>query len=88
MLMNAFSAYDLPYGRLHDFTQPVYIAVTALSNPVELRKAQVLKELLPEMQLEVYPNLHHFNPPQRAEPAHFARSLEKLWTKAEAGQYR
>ncbi len=82
-LMRAFSAYDLAYGQLRAFSKPVYIAVTSLSNPVEMRKAQVLEGLFPNMQVEVFPNLHHFNPPQRAEPERFASSLESLWSNAE-----
>jgi pimeloyl-ACP methyl ester carboxylesterase len=82
-LISAFSSYDLPYERLRAFTKPVYIAVAALSNPVELRKAEVLQGLFADMRLEIYPNLHHFDPPQRHEPERFARSLEALWAKAE-----
>ncbi len=82
-LIRGFAAYDLPYARLRAFTPPVYMAVAALSNPVEQRKAEVLQGLFPDIQVEVYANLHHFNPPQRAEPEHFARALTRLWEKAD-----
>lgn len=81
-LIRGFAAYDLPYARLRAFKNPVYLAVAALSNEVELRKAEVLQGLFPDVQLEVYANLHHFNPPQRAEPQRFAQALTSLWERA------
>jgi pimeloyl-ACP methyl ester carboxylesterase len=81
-LMKAFSDYDLPYDRLRAFTQPVYLAVGALSNPVEMRKAEVLAGLFPHMQTEVYAERHHFDPPQRAEAQRFAQALVHLWERA------
>jgi pimeloyl-ACP methyl ester carboxylesterase len=81
-LVNGFSKYDLPYNRLREFTRPAYIAVTALSNPVEMRKADVLSGLLPDLQVEVYQDRHHFDPPQRAEPERFAQALSNLWARS------
>jgi hypothetical protein len=68
---------------LKAFTRPVYLAIGGLSRVSEERKAQFLRQLLPQTQLEVYPDLHHFNPPQRAEPERFAQSLLKLWASTE-----
>ena len=81
-LAKAFASYDLPYDRLRLFSKPVYIAVAALSNPVELRKAETLDGLFPDTQVELYTNRHHFDPPQRAEPERFAQALRSLWAKA------
>jgi pimeloyl-ACP methyl ester carboxylesterase len=81
-LEGAFSRYDLPYSRLRAYSRPVYIAVAALSNPVEMRKAEVLGGLFPDLQVEVYQDRHHFDPPQRVEPERFAQSLTQLWKKA------
>ncbi len=81
-LTGAFSRYDLPYNRLSEYSKPVYIAVADLSNPVEMRKAEVLGGLFPDLQVEVYQERHHFNPPQRVEPERFARALTTLWKKA------
>jgi pimeloyl-ACP methyl ester carboxylesterase len=64
-LVGAFSRYDLTYNHLREFSKPVYIAVTGLSNPVEMRKADVLSGLFPDLQVEVYQDRHHFDPPQR-----------------------
>jgi pimeloyl-ACP methyl ester carboxylesterase len=81
-LAEAFERYNLPLENLRDFRKPVYIAVAGLSNPVEMRKAEFLKEIFTDLQVEVYPERHHFDPPQRAEPKRFAQALRILWAKA------
>jgi pimeloyl-ACP methyl ester carboxylesterase len=81
-LVSAYSNFDLPYDRLKAYPSPVYIAVTEWSNPVELRKAELLKKLFPVSRMEVYPYRHHFDPPHQAEPEHFAWALISLWEKA------
>jgi pimeloyl-ACP methyl ester carboxylesterase len=81
-LVGAFGSFDLPYGLLRAYTRPVYIAVAGLSTPVEMRKAEVLQGVFPDIQVEVYPERHHFDPPQRAEPDRFAKALTSLWEKA------
>jgi pimeloyl-ACP methyl ester carboxylesterase len=81
-MIGAFDKYDLPYDRLRAFTCPVYLAVTELSNPVEIRKAVLLKHIFPVSRVEVYPYRHHFDPPHRAEPERFAWSLISLWERA------
>jgi pimeloyl-ACP methyl ester carboxylesterase len=81
-LAEAFGRYNLPLENLRDFGKPVYIAVAGLSNPVEMRKAEFLKEIFTDLQLDVYPERHHFDPPQRAEPKRFAQALRNLWAKA------
>jgi pimeloyl-ACP methyl ester carboxylesterase len=81
-LVQAFGDYNLPYSRLREFKKPVYIAVTGLSNLVEIRKADALKKIFTDIKVEVYPNRHHFDPPQRAEPERFASALLRLWEKS------
>jgi pimeloyl-ACP methyl ester carboxylesterase len=82
-LVRAFREYRFSPDDLKAFTRPVYLAIGGLSRVSEERKAQFLRQLLPQTQLEVYPDLHHFNPPQRAEPERFAQSLLKLWASTE-----
>jgi hypothetical protein len=47
---------------------------------------QALAGVLPDVWIEAYPGLHHFNPPQRSRPAHYATALRHLWNRAEAGR--
>lgn len=82
-MVRAFRRYDLDPERLRRFRKPVYLAVGGLSRPVERRKAERLADLFPDLQVEVYENRHHFDPPHRAEPARFARALRELWRRAE-----
>jgi hypothetical protein len=79
---SGFNSFDLPYASIRAFTRPVYIAVGGLSTQVALRKAQVLESLFPDARVEVFPDRHHFDPPQRAEPVCIARALVSLWEKA------
>ncbi len=81
-LIGAFSDYDLPFVRMQAYNRPVYIAVCALSNPIELRKAEILEGLFTDMRIEIYGDRHHFDPPQRAEPERFAAALTRLWEKS------
>ncbi len=78
----AFKRYDLERERLRDFRAPVYLAFGSLSNPIEQRKARLLTELFPDIRVEIYAGLHHFNPPQEAEPERFARALRDLWSRS------
>ncbi len=81
-LVEAFDRYDMPYDQLKKFSKPVYITVAGLSNPIEMRKAEALQQIFPDIQVEVYAERHHFDPPQRVEPECFARALHSLWKKA------
>jgi pimeloyl-ACP methyl ester carboxylesterase len=78
-MARSFSSFDLPLERLHQFHKPVYLAVGALSNSIQERKAETLAKLFSDFRVEVYKNRHHFDPPQRAEPERFARALNDLW---------
>ncbi|GAP16007.1 predicted hydrolase [Longilinea arvoryzae] len=78
-MVRAFSEASCTYDQWRNFANPVYIAVGSRSNPVEERKALTLSDLFQDCQVEIYPERHHFDPPQRAEPERFARELEGLW---------
>jgi pimeloyl-ACP methyl ester carboxylesterase len=79
----AFKTYQLDREDFRHFRQPVYLALGSLSHPIEEHKAKVLNSLFPDIRVEVYEGLHHFNPPHRAEPERFARALRELWTRSE-----
>ncbi|TLN05304.1 alpha/beta hydrolase, partial [bacterium] len=81
-MLRAFQAAAYTYEQWRAFERPVYLAVGRLSNPVEERKAFTLSELFPNCQIEIYEQRHHFDPPQRAEPARFAVELQALWARA------
>jgi hypothetical protein len=51
-----------------------------------IRRLQALAGLLPDVWIEAYPGLHHFSPPQRSRPGHYAAALRHLWARAEAGR--
>ena len=82
-ITRAFREYELDVKQLRHFERPVYIAVGGLSHPSELRKAERLSALLPDVQVEVYQDRHHMDPPHRAEAGRFARALRELWERAE-----
>lgn len=79
----AFRAYHLDRENFRRFRRPVYLALGSLSHPIFERKAKVLASLFPDIRVEVYEGLHHFNPPHRAEPERFARALRELWARRE-----
>ncbi|HEX6551525.1 MAG TPA: alpha/beta hydrolase [Ktedonobacteraceae bacterium] len=82
-MTRAFRAYHLEREDFRHFRRPVYLALGSLSHPMEEHKAEVLSSLFPDMRVEVYEGLHHFNPPHRAEPERFARALRELWARSE-----
>ncbi len=82
-MIRAFQHAQIDRARFRDFRRPVYLAVGSLSHPIEAHKASVLSSLFPDIQIEVYEGRHHFDPPQRAEPARFAHALRSLWARSE-----
>ena len=82
-MTRAFRAYRLDREAFRHFRRPVYLALGSLSHPIEEHKAKVLTSLFPDIKVEVYEGLHHFNPPHRAEPERFARALRELWAHSE-----
>jgi pimeloyl-ACP methyl ester carboxylesterase len=78
----AFKRYPFKQERLRQFSGPVYVGVGSLSHAHEYWKARRLAEFFPDTQIEVYEGLHHFHPPQEAEPERLARVLRDLWSRA------
>lgn len=80
-LNHYFRSHALDSESLHDFRNPVYMARGALSNPAWERIAERLSGMLPNIEVEVYEERHHLDPPHLAEPERFARALRKLWAR-------
>jgi pimeloyl-ACP methyl ester carboxylesterase len=85
-MMRAFEAYTTDPELLRRCTFPVYLAYGLLTHEGMIRRMQALAGLLPDVWIEAYPGLHHFAPPQRSRPAHYAAALRHLWARAEAGR--
>jgi len=79
-----FFASDLDLAALRRFDRPVYFALGGRSNPdYYALMASRLAAVFPDFTVEVFPERHHFDPPQRIEPARVAASLRALWTRAD-----
>jgi pimeloyl-ACP methyl ester carboxylesterase len=83
-MMRAFEAYTTDPELLRRCEFPVYLAYGLLTHEGMIRRMQALAGLLPDVWIEAYSGLHHFAPPQRSRPAHYAFALRHLWTRAEA----
>jgi pimeloyl-ACP methyl ester carboxylesterase len=84
-LMRTFKTYELDRESLSRFERPVYFALGALSNPNQYGElAERLSRAFDDFTLEVFEERHHFDPPHRIEPDRLARSLRRLWERAEA----
>ena len=82
----AFQRFVFPRDGMQAFDRPVLFVLGGLSNPDYYRRmAERLETSFPDFRLEVFDRRHHFDPPHRAEPERFARSLEDHWRQAEAG---
>lgn len=80
----AFERGDIDRDALRRFDRPVYFALGALSNPDQYAEiAKRLSGVLPDFELEVFEERHHFDPPHRIEPERLASSLKTLWRRAE-----
>ena len=83
-LLHAFREGELDHDSLRRFDRPVYFALGALSNPDQYGEiARRLGGVFPDFTLEVFEERHHFDPPHRVEPDRLARSLRKLWRRAD-----
>lgn len=80
----AFKSFSLDIERLRAFDRPVLYTMGGRSNPVQFRfPAERLGQIFPDFKFEVFEERHHFDPPHRTEPERFARSLRKLWGRAQ-----
>jgi pimeloyl-ACP methyl ester carboxylesterase len=80
----AFKRGDIDRAALSRFDRPVYFALGALSNPDQYEEiAKRLSRVFSDFELEVFEELHHFDPPHRIEPERLAKSLKTLWRRAE-----
>jgi hypothetical protein len=83
-LINTFRTYDLDRGALACFDRPVYFALGGLSNLDQYGEiATRLSGVFSDLQLEVFDERHHFDPPHRIEPERLADSLKALWRRAD-----
>jgi pimeloyl-ACP methyl ester carboxylesterase len=83
-MMRAFEIHTTDPELLRRCTCPVYLAYGLLTHEGMVRRMQALAGLLPDVWIEAYPGLHHFAPPQRSRPDHYASALRHLWARAEA----
>jgi pimeloyl-ACP methyl ester carboxylesterase len=82
-MMRAFAADDTDRAWLRRCHFPFYLGYGLLTEEFMVHRVQVLAGLLPDIWIEAYPGVHHFGPPQRTQPAHFADALRQLWSRAE-----
>lgn len=81
--LRTFETYDLDRAALAAFRQPVYFALGSLSNPDDYGEiAERLSRVFPDFHLEVFEDLHHFQPPHRLEPGRVASALVQMWSRA------
>jgi pimeloyl-ACP methyl ester carboxylesterase len=84
-ILDAFDKGGLDAGALRAFDRPVYFALGGRSNRDYFGcMAERLAAMFPDFTIETFPERHHFDPPQRVEPEHLARSLLTLWQRAES----
>jgi pimeloyl-ACP methyl ester carboxylesterase len=83
-MMRAFNEDLLDRGLLRSFRAPVYLAYGDLTAEYMAHRVQILAGLLPDVWIEAYAGVHHFVPPQRSQPARYARALRQLWARSES----
>lgn len=82
-LMRAFEVDDVDRRALARCRFPVYLAYGLLTAEFIVHRVRVLSTLLPDLWIEAYPDTHHFGPPQRTQPLHYASALRELWGRAD-----
>jgi pimeloyl-ACP methyl ester carboxylesterase len=82
-MMRAFAADDTDRAWLQGCHFPVYLGYGLLTEEFMVHRVELLAGLLPDIWIEAYPGIHHFGPPQRTQPAHYADALRQLWSRAE-----
>ena len=84
--MGAFKRYRLDMERLRAFDRPVHYTICGRTRQrVVCPPAERLGRIFPDFTREVFEGRHHFDPPHRAEPSRYARSLRALWDRARVG---
>jgi len=82
--IETFKSSTLDLDRLRSFDRPVYFALGGRSNPhFYARMPDRAREIFPDLDVEVFAERHHFDPPHRTEPEHTARALIAHWSRAE-----
>jgi pimeloyl-ACP methyl ester carboxylesterase len=82
-MMRAFEADWTERDALRRCTMPVYLAYGLLTADFMVHRVQLLAGLLRDVWIEAYEGVHHFGPPQRTQPARYARALRHLWLRAD-----
>jgi pimeloyl-ACP methyl ester carboxylesterase len=82
-MMAAFRSDDTDRDSLRRCAFPAYLAYGLMTADFMVHRVQLLAGLLPDLWIEAYPGIHHFGPPQRTQPAHYAASLRELWARAD-----
>jgi pimeloyl-ACP methyl ester carboxylesterase len=80
----AFRSHEIDWKRLRDSRIPMRYAVGGKSNPVFEQRCRRGAERVPGTQVDVYPGLHHLNPPHRGGLERFVMTLRDLWQDAES----
>ena len=85
-MMRAFQTDPTDPEALRRCPFPVYLAYGLLTREQMVRRAQFLAGLFPDIWIEAYAGVHHFGPPQRTQPARYARALRHLWSRSEGAR--
>jgi pimeloyl-ACP methyl ester carboxylesterase len=83
-MMAAFESDASDRELVRRIAMPVYLAYGDLTEAFMVHRVQILAGLLPDVWIEAYPAVHHFAPPQRSQPKHYADALRSLWARAES----
>ncbi|HEX6888416.1 MAG TPA: alpha/beta fold hydrolase [Candidatus Nanopelagicales bacterium] len=85
-LIAAFARQRLDLDALRSLAGPTLVVVGSRSNPDYFaREAGRLVDVLPDWEVELFAERHHFDPPHQAEAERVARSLHRLWARGPHG---
>jgi hypothetical protein len=82
----ALASYQMDFGVLRSFAQPVYYSYGSLSNERWEAMARRLEDEFVRCTVERYDGVHHLNSSHQAEPARAAAALERLWREAQVNR--
>ena len=82
-MLHAFLTFEFDRNRLRAGGFPVFLGYGDLTHEVEAVKAGVLAELLSDIRVKRYPDIHHFVPPEQIYTLEHATALQELWHRAE-----